>query len=116
MTILKDLEGCHKGEQVEGLQQLKAHLEKFGYLNYNHSQNQSHPNDDDFDDLLEAAVKTYQLNYHLKAAGTLDAKTVSNMMASVWKCQCADIINCTKWMRGGKKRPNHGHNAQRHGP
>ncbi|KAI8541560.1 hypothetical protein RHMOL_Rhmol08G0071600 [Rhododendron molle] len=73
--FIKHLEGCHKGETVEGLQQLKKYLEKFGYLNYNHSQNKSHANDDDFDDLLEAAIKTYQLNYHLKATGTLDAHT-----------------------------------------
>ncbi|KAG5560856.1 hypothetical protein RHGRI_004015 [Rhododendron griersonianum] len=53
--FIKHLEGCHKGETVEGLQQLKKYLDKFGYLNYNHSQNQSHANDDDFDDLLEAA-------------------------------------------------------------
>ncbi|KAF7135239.1 hypothetical protein RHSIM_Rhsim08G0060400 [Rhododendron simsii] len=107
--FIKHLEGCHKGEKVEGLQQLKAYLEKFGYLNYNHSQNQNHANDDDFDDLLEAAVKTYQLNYHLKATGTLDAKTVSQMMKP--RCGNADIINGTNWMRGGKKRPDHGHNA-----
>ncbi|KAF7113285.1 hypothetical protein RHSIM_Rhsim05G0046000 [Rhododendron simsii] len=107
--FIKHLEGCHKGEKVEGLQQLKAYLEKFGYLNYNHSKNQNHANDDDFDDLLEAAVKTYQSNYHLKATGTLDAKTLSNMMKP--RCGNPDIINGTNLMRGGKKRPNHGHNA-----
>ncbi|KAG5560862.1 hypothetical protein RHGRI_004022 [Rhododendron griersonianum] len=107
--FIKHLEGCHKGEKVEGLQQLKAYLEKFGYLNYNHSQNQNHANDNDFDDLLEAAVKTYQLNYHLKATGTLDVKTVSNMMKP--RCGNADIINGTNWMRGGKKRPNQAHNT-----
>ncbi|KAG5560860.1 hypothetical protein RHGRI_004020 [Rhododendron griersonianum] len=107
--FIKHLEGCHKGETVEGLQQLKKYLEKFGYLNYNHSQNQSHANDNDFDDLLEAAVKTYQLNYHLKATGILDAQTVSKMSSP--RCGVADIVNGTNWMRAGKKRPNHGHNA-----
>lgn len=108
--FIKHLEGCHKGENVKGLQQLKAYLEKFGYLNYNNqSGNQSHANDDDFDDLLEAAIKTYQLNYHLKSTGTLDAKTASQMMKP--RCGVADIINGTNQMRGGNKRPDHAHDA-----
>ncbi|KAH7852600.1 hypothetical protein Vadar_026950 [Vaccinium darrowii] len=108
--FIKHLEGCHKGENVKGLQQLKAYLEKFGYLNYNNqSPNQSHANDDDFDDLLEAAIKTYQLNYHLKSTGTLDANTASQMMKP--RYGVADIINGTNQMRGGKKRPDHAHST-----
>ena len=56
--FLKHLQGCHKGEKVKGIHNLKAYLEKFGYLSYNHSQNQTHTNDDDFDELLESAIKT----------------------------------------------------------
>ncbi|KAH7838206.1 hypothetical protein Vadar_023403 [Vaccinium darrowii] len=108
--FMKHLEGCHKGENVKGLRQLKAYLEKFGYHNNNNQyRNQSHGNDCDFEDSLEAVIKTYQLNYHLKATGALDAKTASQMMKP--RCRVADIINGTNWMRGGKKRPNHAHNA-----
>ena len=63
--FLKHLQGCHKGEKVKGIHNLKAYLENFGYLSYNnHSKNHTHTNDDDFDELLESAIKTYQLNYH----------------------------------------------------
>ncbi|KAF7136650.1 hypothetical protein RHSIM_Rhsim08G0058800 [Rhododendron simsii] len=105
--FIKPLEGCQKGQTVKGLQQLKKYLEAFGYLNY--SPNQAHANDDDFDDLLEAAVKTYQLNYHLKTTGALDAQTVSQMTAP--RCGVPDIVNGTNWMRGGKKEANHTHNT-----
>ncbi|CAN6574892.1 unnamed protein product [Malus baccata var. baccata] len=62
--FLNHLKGCHKGDK---------YLEKFGYLN-------GHSDSDDFDDILESAIKTYQVNYHLKATGTLDAKTVSKII------------------------------------
>ncbi|KAM3708303.1 hypothetical protein ACB098_02G088500 [Castanea mollissima] len=103
--FLKYLQGCHKGEQVKGIHNLKAYLENFGYLSYNHSKNHTHTNDDDFDELLESAIKTYQLNYHLNATGTLDAKTVSTMMMP--RCGVADISNGTNWMHSGKKKHHH---------
>ncbi|KAK9991754.1 hypothetical protein SO802_026739 [Lithocarpus litseifolius] len=107
--FLKHLQGCHKGEQVKGIHNLKAYLENFGYLSYNHSKNHTHTNDDDFDELLESAIKTYQLNYHLNATGTLDAKTVSTMMMP--RCGVADISNGTNWMRSGKKKHHHRHGS-----
>ncbi|GFS31068.1 hypothetical protein Acr_00g0015430 [Actinidia rufa] len=107
--FIKQFQGCHKGEKVKGLDQLKMYLEHFGYLNARHSQDQTDANDDDFDDLLESAIKTYQLNYHLKATGTLDAQTVSKMMAP--RCGIPDIINGTSSMRVGKKRHHHHHNT-----
>ncbi|KAA8548046.1 hypothetical protein F0562_004693 [Nyssa sinensis] len=107
--FLEHLQGCHKGQKVEGLQELKKYLEKFGYLNYNHFKNHTHAKDDDFDDFLESAIKTYQLNYHLKTTGALDAQTVSKMMMP--RCGVADIINGTSWMRAAKKRHPVGHNT-----
>ncbi|XP_058180421.1 metalloendoproteinase 2-MMP-like [Rhododendron vialii] len=103
--FIKHLEGCQKGQTVKGLQQLKKYLEAFGYLNY--SPSQAGANDDDFDDSLEATIKTYQLNYHLKTTGILDAETVSQMTAP--RCGVPDIINGTNWMRAGKKEANHTH-------
>ncbi|KAF7134832.1 hypothetical protein RHSIM_Rhsim08G0060100 [Rhododendron simsii] len=102
--FIKHLEGCQKGQTVKGLQQLKKYLETFGYL----TPNQTSANDDNFDNSLEAAIKTYQLNYHLKTTGTLDAKTVSQMTAP--RCGVPDIINGTNWMQAGKKEANHTHN------
>ena len=86
--FLHHLQGCHKGDKVKDIHKLKKYLEN--YLNY---KNKAHANDDDFDDFLESAIKTYQLNYHLKATGTLDAKTVSKTLSQ--RCAVADIINGT---------------------
>ena len=56
--------------------------------------------DDDFDKFLEEAVKTYQLNFHLKPTGTLDDGTISKMMMP--RCGFPDIINGTTSMRSAK--------------
>ncbi|KAF5471126.1 hypothetical protein F2P56_011589 [Juglans regia] len=101
--FLKHLQGCHKGENLKGIHDLKMYLEKFGY--YHKTENNTHANDDDFDELLESAIKTYQQNYHLKATGTLDAETVSKMMMP--RCGVADIINGTNSMQSGKKKHHH---------
>ncbi|XP_030439678.1 metalloendoproteinase 3-MMP-like [Syzygium oleosum] len=103
--FIKHLQGCHKGEKVKGLQELKQYLEKFGYLDYNQSSLPVHAGDDDFDELLESAVKMYQLNHHLKVTGTLDSQTVSTMMMP--RCGMADIVNGTSRMRSGKRRSHH---------
>ncbi|KAJ9152507.1 hypothetical protein P3X46_026068 [Hevea brasiliensis] len=100
--FLKHLQGCHKGDKLKGIHELKTYLEHFGYLNY---ENKSQANNDDFDDLLESALKTYQLNYHLKVTGTLDSKTVSEMMMP--RCGVPDIINGTTRMTSGKKNQRH---------
>ncbi|KAF7136385.1 hypothetical protein RHSIM_Rhsim08G0060700 [Rhododendron simsii] len=75
----------------------------------NYSPNQTRANNDDFDDSLEAAVKTYQLNYHLKTTGTLDAQTVSQMTAP--RCGFPDISKGTNWMRVGKNEASHTQNT-----
>ncbi|XVE83888.1 hypothetical protein DITRI_Ditri16bG0124400 [Diplodiscus trichospermus] len=97
--FLQHLQGCHKGDKVKDINKLKKYLENFGYLSY--AKNKTHAHDDEFDELLESALKTYQLNFHLNSTGTLDAKTVSKMMMP--RCGVADIINGTSWMRSGKK-------------
>ncbi|KAJ0099322.1 hypothetical protein Patl1_21983 [Pistacia atlantica] len=110
--FINHLQGCHKGDKVKGTNELKKYLEKFGYLNYSSSTNLKHANDDDFDELLESAIKTYQLNYHLKATGVLDAKTVSKM--TMPRCGMADVVNGNTRMRSGHKRQNassHFHNV-----
>ncbi|XP_043723245.1 metalloendoproteinase 3-MMP-like [Telopea speciosissima] len=107
---LQPLEGCHKGQMVKGIYELKQYLKKFGYLSYPQLNNSlTHANDDEFDDQLEAAVKTYQLNYNLKVTGTLDSQTVKQLM--VPRCGVPDIINGTSSMRSGKKRHHDGSNT-----
>ena len=109
VEFLRHLQGCHKGDKVEGVRELKHYLEHYGYLNYNQSAHPTiHANDDDFDDLLENAVKTYQLNYHLNPTGSLDSKTVNMMTKS--RCGVADFINGTTRMRSGKRETRHSSN------
>ncbi|CAK7325337.1 unnamed protein product [Dovyalis caffra] len=94
--FIKHLEGCHKGESVSGLQQLKKYLEKFGYLNYGNQgkKGNNHASDDKFDDLLEFAIKAYQQNHHLNVTGSLDNNTVHEMKKP--RCGVPDVVNGTK--------------------
>ncbi|XP_076954238.1 metalloendoproteinase 5-MMP-like [Bidens hawaiensis] len=81
LDTLKRLQGCHKGTgKVQGLHDLKLYLARFGYLNYRHTPNHVNAEDDEFDDELETALKSYQNFYHLNASGTLDGPTVSQMI------------------------------------
>ncbi|XP_058076646.1 metalloendoproteinase 2-MMP-like [Magnolia sinica] len=98
----KSLEGCHKGQTIKGLHAIKQYLEMFGYLPHHHNNNTSGGDDDTFDDSLESAVKTYQLNYHLSVTGTLDAKTLQDM--ALPRCGVPDIVDGRTSMRSGKKR------------
>lgn len=103
--FLNNLQGSKKGDKIDGLHQLKQYLTKFGYLNHQiNSQVQTYEvdkNDNDFDDVLESAIKTYQLNYHLKATGTLDTQTISKMIMP--RCGVSDIINGHSRMRAHSK-------------
>ncbi|WCJ35746.1 matrix metalloproteinase [Euphorbia peplus] len=100
-SFIKNLEGCHKGQSLTGLKQLKGYLQKFGYLN----QANNPANDDEFDDALEEAVKNYQHNYHLQSTGILDNSTVAQMMKP--RCGVADIVNGSK--NTPPKNPKHLH-------
>ncbi|KAF8407967.1 hypothetical protein HHK36_007107 [Tetracentron sinense] len=104
------------GENVTGLRDLKQYLEKFGYLddsrlsinvsNYGNSiRHENTEKDDIFNDILESAIKTYQLNYHLNVTGSLDSDTVKQM--TMPRCGVADIINGTSSMLSGKKKQQH---------
>ncbi|KAH6806754.1 hypothetical protein C2S51_031585 [Perilla frutescens var. frutescens] len=97
--FIKELKGCHKGNNTKNIHQLKAYLKEFGYLEY---LNQTHANDDVFDETLESAVKTYQENYHIKPTGTLDATTISKMTSP--RCGVPDIINGTNYMQPRKRK------------
>ncbi|KAJ9562472.1 hypothetical protein OSB04_007632 [Centaurea solstitialis] len=78
---IKQLEGCcEKGSKAQGLHQLKLYLARFGYLNYQNTLDHESTEDEEFDDELEAALKSYQNFFHLNATGTLDGPTVSQMV------------------------------------
>ncbi|KAK1374297.1 Metalloendoproteinase [Heracleum sosnowskyi] len=112
--FLKNLQGSQKGDTLQGINQIKQYLSKFGYINSNiHNSNvqtlESENNNSDhiFYDTLESAIRTYQLNYHLKATGILDGKTVASMLLP--RCGVSDIINSHSRMRAARKRPHHHH-------
>ena len=109
-AFLNNLKECHKGQNVKGLHDLKRYLENFGYLNYGSSKKTkliSHQNDDEFDDLLESAIKQYQSNYDLKVTGNLDSETIHEMM--VPRCGVPDIVNGTNSMSHRKMKNGHPH-------
>lgn len=103
LVFLNQLSGYHKGDKGEGIHQLKVYLHRFGYLN----NVQIHPenNDNEFDEFLESAIKTYQINYNLKATGTIDATTLAQM--SKPRCGVADVVDGKTGMRSGKKMNQH---------
>ncbi|XP_038891009.1 metalloendoproteinase 2-MMP-like [Benincasa hispida] len=102
LVFLKNLIGCKKGDKVEGIHQMKKYLHHFGYLNDVHIHSKS--NEDEFDEILESAIKTYQINYNLKATGTLDNTTLAQILKS--RCGVADIINGKTRMKSGTKVVN----------
>ena len=85
---LKDVVESQEGQRVQGLREVKHYLNKYGYLNYEDSNNFE---EDEFDEALEVAIKTYQTFFHLKVTGKLDTDTIKKM--SMPRCGVADIIN-----------------------
>ncbi|XP_057493626.1 metalloendoproteinase 2-MMP-like [Actinidia eriantha] len=102
-TSFQNLTGCHPGQKVDGLAKLKKYFQYFGYINNNASTNCT----DDFDDALEEAIKTYQLNFNLNVTGELDAPTMEHIVRP--RCGVADVINGTSSMNSGKRPESHIH-------
>ncbi|XP_047324361.1 metalloendoproteinase 2-MMP-like [Impatiens glandulifera] len=94
----QNLLGCRPGQKVDGLGKLKKYFQYFGYINSS-SANAT----DDFDDYLESAIKTYQLNFNLNPTGELDNPTLKQLMMP--RCGIADIINGSSTMNSGKNPP-----------
>ncbi|KAL2543120.1 matrix metalloproteinase [Abeliophyllum distichum] len=89
--------GSHKGQKVNGLAKLKKYFQRFGYINSSSSENFT----DDFDEILESAVKLYQINFNLKSTGELDVQTLKNIVLP--RCGNPDIVNGTSTMNSGKR-------------
>ncbi|XP_075663286.1 metalloendoproteinase 5-MMP-like [Castanea sativa] len=82
---LQHLEGSHNGKTVKGLHEIKRYLSAFGYLKLNHniglsSDHASVKDKDEFDEHLERAIKSFQMNFHLNVTGRLDSSTLDVMM------------------------------------
>ncbi|XP_042042667.1 metalloendoproteinase 3-MMP-like [Salvia splendens] len=74
---------------------------QFGYLKY---QNKTHATGDDFDDILESALKTYQENYHMKPSCVVDDATISKLITP--RCGVPDIVNGINYMQPRGKKHN----------
>ncbi|KAG5534091.1 hypothetical protein RHGRI_022282 [Rhododendron griersonianum] len=82
---------------ANGVSKLKHYFQHFGYI----TNNPNNPSDD-FDDDLESAIKTYQLNFNLETTGTLDDPTLKQLERP--RCGVADVINGSTSMNAGKGR------------
>ncbi|KAF3654742.1 putative metalloendoproteinase 1-like [Capsicum annuum] len=91
--------GCHTGQKVDGIAKIKKYFQHFGYITSSSSSNFN----DDFDDILESAVKTYQQNFNLNATGVLDAPTIQHIIRP--RCGNADVVNGISTMNYGKPPP-----------
>ncbi|KAI3700804.1 hypothetical protein L2E82_45442 [Cichorium intybus] len=87
---LKAMQGCRKGDKVNGIRDLKLYLAHFGYLNYKKNPSATDLEENHFDEELEVAVKSYQVYYHLNATGILDEPTVSQI--AMPRCGCLDKV------------------------
>ncbi|CAA0818312.1 matrix metalloproteinase [Striga hermonthica] len=90
------LAGCKKGEKTAGLDRLKSYFHRFGYLDPGPATNLSN---DLFDEGLEAAVRSYQLNFNLNSTGSLDVPTLQRIVQP--RCGNPDVVNGTSTMRRG---------------
>ncbi|GAA0159086.1 metalloprotease [Lithospermum erythrorhizon] len=81
---------AEKGNQINGMSELKKYLQRFGYLD------QNYPNldgnnlnfNDIFDDKFESALEKYQTNLGLKKTGKLNIETMQSIMSP--RCGVSD--------------------------
>ncbi|KAL7153395.1 hypothetical protein ABFS83_04G165900 [Erythranthe nasuta] len=83
--------GMRKGDNVNGVYELKKYLSYLGYLDYDrHSNDQNQEHKNIFDNSLEIALIRYQEFYGLKTTGFLDASTITNMLQP--RCGVPDLF------------------------
>ncbi|KAI3980822.1 hypothetical protein MKX01_025387 [Papaver californicum] len=101
--FLPELEGTHIGQIAPGLHNVKKYFKRFGYLK-DENPSDAHAYDDEFDDVLESEIRTYQLNYGIDATGSLDAETVKQMMMP--RCGRADNVDSPTFMESERRKKN----------
>ncbi|KAK7407296.1 hypothetical protein VNO78_09094 [Psophocarpus tetragonolobus] len=89
---------CCPGQNYKGLSNVKYYFHQLGYI----SDTLPSTFDDNFDDTLVSAIKTYQMNYNLKVTGKLDHDTLQQLTTP--RCGVPDITktNTTmmRWAEG----------------
>ncbi|KAJ4840954.1 hypothetical protein Tsubulata_026936, partial [Turnera subulata] len=89
--FIKPLQEGKRGDRKEGIHQLKQYLHNFGYLNDTQYSLSTEVDANLFDENMERAIITYQINFNLNSTGVLDAETVATMMKP--RCGVADIVD-----------------------
>ncbi|GMI98181.1 hypothetical protein like AT4G16640 [Hibiscus trionum] len=89
---IQNLEGAQKGDVVNGLNQIKKYLYKYGY--YHHDIEGTI--DDKFDDSLESALKAYQNYLGIDVTGKIDSDTIEGVLTP--RCGVPDhLVSSAKW-------------------
>lgn len=91
---IHDLDGSVKGQRVQGLNEVKLYLNRFGYMGPEIAEKHSLQNDHDgdhFDESLESSLKLFQKYNNLKVTGKLDSTTIRRMNAP--RCGAPDNVN-----------------------
>lgn len=94
-NVFQNFTGCRAGESRVGLGNLKKYFQYFGYI-----PDGSSDFTDDFNDALEAVIKTYQRNFNLEPTGLLDEATMKQIVKP--RCGNPDIVNGSTSMNSGK--------------
>ncbi|KAE8697461.1 hypothetical protein F3Y22_tig00110621pilonHSYRG00306 [Hibiscus syriacus] len=76
LESVQNLEQAQKGDTMNGVNQIKKYLKTYGY--YHHDT--KHTLDDQFDDPLESALKTYQEYLGIDVTGRIDSDTIQAML------------------------------------
>ncbi|XP_022133603.1 metalloendoproteinase 1-like [Momordica charantia] len=84
------LQGCRKGDNVEGIQNVKMHLQRYGYMRKDNNNTVNKESTNAFDEALESAIKKYQKNFNLNLSGALDRETLDLMSRP--RCGVPDIV------------------------
>ncbi|GMI67049.1 hypothetical protein like AT1G59970 [Hibiscus trionum] len=86
LESIRNLEGAQRGDVIQGLNQIKKYLKKYGY----YSHDIEYMLDDHFDDVLESALKVYQKYLHINVTGRVDSATITAMLTP--RCGVPDIV------------------------
>ncbi|XP_047309443.1 metalloendoproteinase 2-MMP-like [Impatiens glandulifera] len=97
--------GSKRGDTVEGLEQVRKYLSKYGYIGPSMDgryQRSLHTFNDSnvFDHDLKKGIKKFQLFFKLNVSGILDKETLSIMVKP--RCKFPDFVNGTPIKHGMK--------------
>lgn len=100
------LQGCRKGDTVEGIRNIKRYLQRYGYLRKSSNVDEE---SNAFDEVLELAIRTYQKNFNLNVSGVLDKGTLDVMSRP--RCGVPDFAMSNNGGANGRRMWSSSHYA-----